>query len=185
MSSISTSDSNPTNDNGNISTSTSTSSSGATEEWEYVEFDRLTESDLVNSEWLVGTCWDSRPNSIDETWCRLITKDGGRGSGIQNVAIWGDNSQGKWSLDVATQYVTISKTRPWGKQIWACLVDDYYYMRGTVRGWSFWTAAAVDAQWQARRLGIDPEEAGEAPWFAESTEDEEKGAEDNDDDDKQ
>ena len=137
------------------------------EDWEYVEFDTLTESDLVGSEWLVGTCWDTNPNTIDETWCRLVTNP----SDGTNLVIWGDNSQGKWSLDVATQYVTISKTKPWGKQIWACLVEDYYYMRGTVRGWTFWAAAAVEAQWQAKRLGVDPEEAGIAPWFEDKDDD--------------
>jgi hypothetical protein len=138
-------------------------------DWEYVEFDTLTEADLVGSEWLVGTCWDNNPNTIDETWCRLVTNP----SDGTNLVIWGDSSQGKWSLDVATQYVTISKTKPWGKQIWACLVEDYYYMRGTVRGWTYWAAAAVEAQWQAKRLGVDPEEAGVAPWFEEKKEEEE------------
>ncbi len=175
MSSISTStDTNPT-------TTDDSKNNNNNNDWEYVEFDRLTESDLAGSEWLIGTCWDNRPAAIDETWCRLITngKDG------TNVAVWGDNAQGKWSLDVATQYVTVSKTRPWGKQIWACLVEDYYYMRGTVRGWSFWTAAAVEGQWQARRLGVDPEEAGVAPWFANDGDEESEGSigrDENDDD---
>jgi hypothetical protein len=131
------------------------------DEWEYIEFDSLTESDLIGSEWLVGTCWDNRPDIIEETWCRLVrSKDKD-----QNTAIWGDQSQGTWNLEVATQYLTISKVRPWGKQIWACLVEDYYYLRGTVRGWTYWSAASVEAQWQARRLNVDPDEAGIAPWF--------------------
>ena len=155
----------------------SNNNDGDDDEWEYVEFERLTESDLANSEWLIGTCWDSRPGTIDETWCRLAVVNNNKDG--SNVAIWGDSSQGKWSLDVAAQYVTISKTKPWGKQIWACLVEDYYYMRGTVRGWNFWSAAAVEGQWQAKRLGVGEDEAGVAPWF----QDVEEGDDDDDQDD--
>lgn len=132
------------------------------DEWEYVEFESLTEADLLGSEWLVGTCFDKSPDKIDETWCRLVCNDNN-----ENIAIWGDNSEGKWALDKASQYITISKNYLWGKQIWACVVEDYYYLAGTVRSWSFFTAAAVEAQWQARRLGVDKEEAGIAPWFEE------------------
>ena len=150
---------------------TDTSTTEEEEDWEYVEFDTLSEADMVGSEWLVGTCWDNNPNKIDETWCRLVRKEDGT-----NIAVWGDNSEGKWALDVATQYVTISKTAPWGKQIWACLVEDYYYLKGTVRGWTLWSAATCEAQWQARRLGVDPEEAGVAPWFEEEEEETEPEA---------
>jgi hypothetical protein len=131
------------------------------EEYEYIEYDNLTEKEFVGSEWLVGTCWDNR-NNIQETWCRLIVDTDGK-----NVAIWGDNSQGSWNLDVASQFISWSKeNKLLGKQIWAATVDDYYYLQGTVRGWRFWSAAAVLGQWQARRLGVDKDEAGIAPWFA-------------------
>lgn len=144
------------------------------EEYEYVEYDLLTEREYVGSEWLVGTCMDSSPNKIAETWCRLaVDKDG------KNVAIWGDNSEGKWSMDVASQFLSISKETFWGKEIWAGVVDDYYYLQGTVRGWSFLTAAEVIGQWQARRLGVDPDEAPTAPWF-EKTEEVEQGDESSD-----
>eukprot|EP00547_Thalassionema_nitzschioides_P000672 CAMPEP_0194213848 /NCGR_PEP_ID=MMETSP0156-20130528/14718_1 /TAXON_ID=33649 /ORGANISM="Thalassionema nitzschioides, Strain L26-B" /LENGTH=190 /DNA_ID=CAMNT_0038941977 /DNA_START=110 /DNA_END=682 /DNA_ORIENTATION=+ len=135
------------------------------EEWEYVEFESITEADLLGSEWLVGTCYDKKPDKIDETWCRLA-----RTEKNENIAVWGDNSEGKWSLDVASQYITISKNYVWGKQIWSCVVEDYYYLAGTVRSWSYLTAAAVEAQWQAKRLGADKEEAGIAPWFDEESE---------------
>lgn len=137
------------------------------EDWEYVEFESLTETDLIGSEWLVGTCWDDKADKIDETWCRLVTTEKG-----ENLAVWGDNKEGKWALDVATQYVTISKNYVWGKQIWAALVEDYYFLAGTVRGWTYVSAACVEAQWQAKRLGVDPEEAGTAPWFEEDDEEE-------------
>jgi hypothetical protein len=166
-------DTNNNNDNSameNMNKNTTTNGDNDDDDWEYIEFDSLTESDLVGSEWLVGTCWDNRPDVIDETWCRL-----GRGNEKdQNIAIWGDNSQGTWALDVATQYLTISKVQPWGKQIWACLVEDYYYLRGTVRGWTYWTAASVEAQWQARRLNVDPDEAGIAPWFDDPSDEKEE-----------
>jgi hypothetical protein len=130
------------------------------EEYEYVEYDNLTEKELVGSEWLVGTCWDNR-NDIQETWCRLVVDAAGK-----NVAIWGDDSTGNWNLDVASQFLGISKENKFtGKVIWAATVDDYYYLQGTVRGWRFWSPAAVLGQWQARRLGIDKDEAGIAPWF--------------------
>jgi len=135
------------------------------DEWEYVEFESLSEADLIKSEWLVGTCFERSENKIDETWCRLVTNEKG-----ENLAIWGDNAEGRWALDVASQYITISKNSLWGKQIWACIVDDYYYLSGTVRSWNFFRAASVEAQWQARRLGVDKEEAGIAPWFQEDNE---------------
>lgn len=141
------------------------------DDWEYVEFDALSEADLVGSEWLVGTCWDNNANKIDETWCRLITDDEGK-----NVAVWGDNSEGKWALETASQYITISKTNFFGKKIWACIVDDYYYLRGTVRSWTYVSAASVEAQWQARRLGVDKDEAGVAPWFEEDDDEDEEAA---------
>lgn len=132
-------------------------------EYEYMEYERLTEAEFVKSEWLVGTNWDKSQDRIDETWVRLITTEDGK-----NLAYWGDNSEGKWSLDVASQFLSISKENPWwGKNIWAGVVDDYYYLQGTVRGWTFWQSASVLAQWQAKRLGVDPQEAGTPPWFQE------------------
>jgi hypothetical protein len=146
---------------------TSTSEEDDDEEYEFVEYDILTEPEFMGSEWLVGTVMDRNPNKIQETWVRLATdKDG------KNVAIWGDNSQGTWSFDVANQFLSISKEQLWGKDIWAGVVDDYYYTQGTVRGWNFFAAAAVRGQWQAKRLGVDPNEAGVAPWFQEDDDDE-------------
>jgi len=133
------------------------------DEFEYVEYDVLTEEEFVGSEWMIGTNWDNRPSDIAETWVRLIVDKNGK-----NVAIWGDdnNTQGKWSLDVASQFLSISKENVlWGKKIWACTVDDFYYLQGTVRGWNFLSAACVLGQFQAKRLGVDPNEAGTAPWF--------------------
>jgi len=130
------------------------------DEFEYVEYDILTEKEFMGSEWLVGTVMDSRPNSIAETWVRLATDRNGK-----NVAIWGDGSQGKWAWDVANQFLSMSKENIFGKNIWAGVVDDYYFTLGTVRGWSVLTPAAVKGQWQAKRLGVDPQEAGTPPWF--------------------
>ena len=135
------------------------------DEYEYVEYERLTESEFVLSEWLVGTNWDQSGDRIDETWVRLIVDEDGK-----NVAIWGDKSEGKWSLDVASQFLSVSKESIFGKQIWAGVVDDYYFLQGTVRGWTYWQAAAVLGQWQAKRRGVDKEEAGTPPWFEGSPE---------------
>jgi len=137
------------------------------DEYEYIEYDVLTEKEFTNSEWLVGTNWDRNPQKIDETWCRLVfDKDD------KPVAIWGDRSRGTWKLDVATQFLSISKESLWaGKEIWACTVSDYYYLQGTVRGWKYWAAAEVMGQWQAKRLGLsDKDEAGTPPWFMEEEE---------------
>jgi len=137
-------------------------------EWEYVEVEALTEADFVGSEWLVGTNWNNNPNQIKETWCRLVTTEDGT-----NLAIWGDKAEGKWNLEVGSQFLSISK-ETWGgwggKKIWAGVVDDYYYLQGTIRGWSFLSPAEVLGGWQAKRLGVDPEEAGVAPWFLEQDE---------------
>jgi hypothetical protein len=135
------------------------------EEYEYVEYDMLTEPEFMGSEWLVGTVMDSNQRKIQETWVRLATNKDGK-----NVAIWGDNSQGTWNFDTANQFLSFSKERFWGKEIWAGVVDDYYFTNGTVRGWNFFSAAAVLGQWQAKRLGVDPEEAGTPPWFEEEEE---------------
>lgn len=144
-----------------------TSEDDEEEEYEYVEYDILAEPEFMGSEWLVGTVMDKNPNKIVETWARLATdKDG------KNIAIWGDGSEGTWSFDVANQFLSISKEALWGKDIWAGVVDDYYYTQGTVRGWNFFAAAEVKGQWQAKRLGVDPEEAGVAPWFQEDDEEE-------------
>jgi hypothetical protein len=139
------------------------------DEYEYVEFDTLDESDFAGSEWLMGTQWENRDKEIDETWCRLFVTEEGK-----NLAFWGDDSEGTWNFDVASQFLTVSKDTLFGKKIWACTTDDYYYLSGTVRGWTYLMSARVLAQWQARRLGADPEEAGVAPWFAVEEEGEEE-----------
>ena len=129
------------------------------DEYEYVEYEMLSEADYLGSEWMVGTLWDSNSQNIKETWVRLAAKDD------KNLAVWGDGSEGTWSLDAASQFLAISKSYFWGKQIWAGVVDDYYFCQGTVRGWTYATPASVLGQWQAKRLGVDPDEAGTAPWF--------------------
>mmetsp|Transcript_4920 Transcript_4920/g.7177 ORF Transcript_4920/g.7177 Transcript_4920/m.7177 type:complete len:225 (-) Transcript_4920:67-741(-) len=139
--------------------------SGEEEEWEYEEYELLTRDDFIASEWKIGTL-DKGSKKIVETWVRFLDRN--------NEAVWGDGSQGKWNVDVPNQFITISKESfgGWfGKKIWACELDDFYYMEGTVRGWSPVSAANVLAQWQARRLGVDREEAGVAPWFERSDED--------------
>lgn len=142
------------------------------DEYEYVEYEMLTEPEFLGSEWLVGTCDDKSPDRIDETWVRLATdKDG------KNVAIWGDNSEGTWNFDTANQFLSMSKENLLGKKIWAGVVEDYYFTQGTVRGWNFLSPAAVLGQWQAKRLGVDPEEAGVAPWFEQEEEEEDKTGE--------
>jgi hypothetical protein len=139
------------------------------EEYEYIEYELLTEPEYMGSEWLVGTVMDNNQAKIAETWVRLAADNKGK-----NIAIWGDNAQGTWSLDVANQFLSISKENLIGKKIWAGVVEDYYFTAGTVRGWSFVTSAAVIGQWQAKRLGVDMEEAGTAPWFEEEEEEEEE-----------
>lgn len=141
----------------------------------YEEFEDLTEKDFYNSEWKVGSVMDSDKNKIVETWVRLVCDEDGT-----NVAIWGDNSKGKWIVDVPSQYFSISKETfgGWfGKRIWAGSMEDYYFQEGTVRGWSPIGPAAVIGQWQARRLGVDKEEAGTAPWFSEDEDDDEEESE--------
>ena len=140
------------------------------EEYEYIEYETLTEADYLGSEWLVGTCWDTNRNKVDETWVRLAANED------KNIAIWGDGSEGKWSLDVASQFLAISKEYLWGKQIWAGVVDDYYFCQGTVRGWTYLTPASVLGQWQSKRLGVDPGEAGTPPWFEEEEEEAEEAS---------
>jgi len=142
------------------------------EEYEYLEYEALTEAEFVGSEWLVGTNWDNNPNKIDETWVRLVVEP----ESGKNLCFWGDNSEGKWSLDVASQFLSFSKESLVGKQIWACTVEDYYFLQGTVRGWTYWSAAEVLAQWQAKRLGVDKDEAGTAPWFQQEEDEEEPQA---------
>jgi hypothetical protein len=141
-------------------------------EWVEEEFEALTERDFYNTEWKIGTLMDNKPrvpNSIDTTWVRLTTTEDG-----QNKATWGDGSKGKWVVDVPSQYFSISKESfgGWfGKKIWAGNIDDFYYLEGTVRGWSPISPASVVGQWQAIRLGVvdgervTTEERGEAPWF--------------------
>ncbi|GAX24158.1 hypothetical protein FisN_4Lh241 [Fistulifera solaris] len=150
----------------NIETAVSENSSGDDDDdYEYIEIERLTESDFAGSEWLVGTNWDNNRDKIEETWLRCAVDQDGN-----NVAIWGDDSKGKWSIDIASGFFSASKeSLIMGKKIWATTADDYYYMQGTVRGWSFVSAANVMGQWQARRLGVDKDEAGVPPWFEESS----------------
>lgn len=143
------------------------------EEYEYIEYENLTEEEFVGSEWLVGTNWDRNSGNIEETWARLIVDASGK-----NVVVWGDNSEGIWTLDVASQFISLSKENKFtGKDIWASTVDDYYYLQGTVRGWRFWSPAAVLGQWQARRLGVDKDEAGTPPWFEEEEEENQSAVE--------
>ena len=155
------------------------------DEWEMVEeeFELLTERDFYNTEWKIGTLMDKKPRdakSIDTTWVRLMTTENG-----DNKAIWGDDSKGKWTIDVPSQFFSISKESfgGWfGKQIWAGTIDDFYYLEGTVRGWSPISPASVEGQWQAVRLGVvegdrvSVEERGEAPWFTIEEEEESEGA---------
>mmetsp|Transcript_5631 Transcript_5631/g.8099 ORF Transcript_5631/g.8099 Transcript_5631/m.8099 type:complete len:251 (-) Transcript_5631:145-897(-) len=136
------------------------------DEWEYEEFENLTEADFYGSEWKVGTVWANKSDKIEETWVRLLADD--------MQAIWGDGAKGKWSIDLASQFLSISKDNfgGWrGKKIWAGVVDDYYYLQGTIRGWNPIKPASVMGQWQAKRLGVDKGEAGVAPWFQEEDSD--------------
>mmetsp|Transcript_18305 Transcript_18305/g.33188 ORF Transcript_18305/g.33188 Transcript_18305/m.33188 type:complete len:286 (-) Transcript_18305:113-970(-) len=159
------------------------------EEWEYVEYEMLKEKDFVGSEWRVGTVMERSPQKIEETWVRLVTtvQDGLGGEKVVNVAYWGDGRQGKWNLDVASQFLSISK-ETWGgwlgKQIWAGAVEDYYFLEGTVRGWSPVQPASVLGEWQSKRLGVDPSESGTPPWFQEQNEsnDDDDEREENDND---
>jgi hypothetical protein len=136
------------------------------DEWEYLEYEDLQESDFVGSEWLVGTNYDSAANKIEETWVRCLVDS----EKSKQPCIWGDGNKGTWYFDRASQYFSLSKEYVWGKTIWAGVVEDYYFLQGTVRGWTYLTPARVVGQWQAKRLGVDPEEAGIAPWFMEQEE---------------
>lgn len=158
-------------------------------EWVEEEFELLTERDFYNTEWKIGTLMDGAPRSptsIDTTWVRLMTTEDGT-----NKAVWGDGSKGKWTIDVPSQFFSISKETfgGWlGKQIWAGTIEDFYYLEGTVRGWSPISPASVDGQWQAIRLGsmddggdrVTAEERGVAPWFMEEEEEEQKEEEGDD-----
>ena len=151
------------------------------DEWVYEEYTDLTEADFYNSEWKIGIVWNDNEDVIKETWVRLVVDDngGGPGSTPTNVAIWGDGGKGKWTLDVPNQFFSISKESfgGWfGKRIFAGNADDYYYLQGTVRGWSPIQSASVLGQWQLKRLGVDREEAGIAPWFQEDDDEEDKEA---------
>ena len=154
-------------------------------EWVEEEFELLTERDFYNTEWKIGTLMDNtprHPSSIETTWVRLMTTEDGT-----NKAIWGDGSKGKWTIDVPSQFFSISKETfgGWlGKKIWAGTIDDFYFLEGTVRGWSPISPASVVGQWQAIRLGkmdggdrVTDEERGVAPWFLEKDDDDddEKG----------
>lgn len=140
------------------------------EEWEFEEYEMLTEKDFYNSEWKVGTVMDGS-KKIEETWTRLIVQEG------EFICIWGDGSNGKWNFDPASQFLSMSKDSygGWlGKRIWAGNIDDFYYVQGSIRGWSPISPASVVGQWQAKRLGVDKDEAGIAPWFEEEEEVEEE-----------
>jgi hypothetical protein len=148
------------------STSLSAQEEDDDDEYEYEEYESLTEADFYNSEWKIGTLWDNS-NNIEETWFRCVVKEGDFGA-VEFIAVWGDGSKGKWNFDAASQFFSISKDSygGWfGKKIWAGSVDDFYYMQGTIRGWNPISPASVLGQWQAKRLGVDREEAGVAPWF--------------------
>ncbi|KAL7462025.1 hypothetical protein ACHAXS_002423 [Conticribra weissflogii] len=145
------------------------------EEWIEEEFELLTEKDFYDTEWKIGTVMDSSPSTIATTWVRLTTTAEGT-----NLATWGDSNRilarGKWAVDVPSQFFSISRESfgGWlGKQIWAGTLEDYYFMEGTVRGWSPISPASVIGQWQGIRLGVSKEERGVAPWFRrEETEEE-------------
>ncbi len=137
------------------------------EEWEFEEYELLTETDFYDSEWKVGTLMEGS-NKIEETWTRLVVKDG------EFICVWGDGANGKWNFDGASQFLSMSKDSfgGWlGKRIWAGTIDDYYYAQGTIRGWNPLSPASVVGQWQAKRLGVDKDEAGIAPWFEEDEDD--------------
>ncbi|EED90613.1 predicted protein [Thalassiosira pseudonana CCMP1335] len=147
-------------------------------EWVEEEFELLTERDFYNTEWKIGTLMENkprRPESIDTTWVRLQTNEAG-----ENTAVWGDKSKGKWTIDVPSQFFSVSKETfgGWfGKQIWAGTIEDFYFLEGTVRAWSPISPASVIGQWQAIRLGVEGgdrvtvEERGVAPWFMEKDDD--------------
>lgn len=145
-------------------------------EWDYEEYEDLAEADFYNSEWKVGTVMDGDPENpnkkeeIIETWCRLLVEEVDQGIGKRQVqrCIWGDGERGKWNFDRASQFLSLTKDSygGWlGKKIWAGTVTDFYYLQGSVRGWSPISPASVVGQWQAKRLGVDKGEAGTAPWF--------------------
>jgi len=142
------------------------------DEYELIEYETLSEPDLYNSEWKVGTNWNKAKNrdDIKVTWVRLVIDPKNM---KKNIAIWGDGAQGLWKLDERAQFLTVSKETfgGWfGKKIWAGPINDYYFMQGTVRGWNPISPASVLGQWQMIRLGVEKEEAGAAPWFEEEEE---------------
>ena len=164
--------------------SSSNSDDDDDDEYEYVEYEDLQMSDLSGSEWKIGTVWNDNDQSIEETWVRLVFDEDGGGEGFGSkpscVAVWGDGAKGTWSLDVASQFFTISKETfgGWlGKKIWAGPAEDFYYLQGTVRGWNPLSPASVRGVWQMKRLGCDKDEMGTAPWFeVEEEEGEEEAA---------
>lgn len=144
------------------------------EEWEEVEIENLSEQDFYNSEWLIGTVYNDK-DKIEETWVRLTIDP----DSTKNIATWGDGASGSWSVDVPSQFISMTKETfgGWGgKKLWAGVMNDYYYLDGTVRGWGFFRPASILGQWQMKRLGVSDEERGAAPWF-------EEGWNDDDDDD--
>ena len=146
------------------------------EEYEYEDIDYLTQADFEGTEWKVGTLMkgsNQQASDIDVTWVRLKVEEETK----KQLTQWGDGSKGTWSFDAASQFLSMSKDSFLGikgKDIWACEVDDYYFVRGAVRGWKPWASADVTGQWQAFRLGVDEEERGTAPWFEEEDEEEQE-----------
>eukprot|EP00554_Chaetoceros_debilis_P005385 CAMPEP_0194073176 /NCGR_PEP_ID=MMETSP0149-20130528/698_1 /TAXON_ID=122233 /ORGANISM="Chaetoceros debilis, Strain MM31A-1" /LENGTH=225 /DNA_ID=CAMNT_0038753151 /DNA_START=106 /DNA_END=779 /DNA_ORIENTATION=+ len=152
-----------------IKTTQNSEESDDDDDWEYEDYETLTEADFYQSEWKVGTVMEGK-DKIKETWCRLVVKDG------EFIAVWGDSGDGKWNFDPNSQFLSISKESfgGWlGKKIWAGTLEDFYFMEGSVRGWGPLSSASVVGQWQAKRLGVDPDEAGTAPWFESVAEEDE------------
>ena len=73
------------------------------------------EDETFTTEWKIGTIMDDKPRNaktIATTWVRLVTTEAG-----DNKAIWGDDSQGKWTIDVSSQFFSISK-ESFGGMVW-------------------------------------------------------------------
>ena len=76
-------------------------------EWIKEEFELLTEHDFHNTECKIGTLMDDKPQlpkNIDTTGVPLVTTEDGT-----NKAIWGDGANGKWTIDVPSQFFSILK----------------------------------------------------------------------------
>lgn len=134
-------------------------------EYEYIEYDELTEKQFMGSVWLVGTNEaDNEGNVTDkvtETKLFLTTDDQDK-----KVAMWGDCSKGKWYIDNGN--FLASKESLFGRRYWTCYADDFYFMEGTIQGWSLISPAMKLGMFQAIRLDVDKEVMGEAPWIRRS-----------------